>query len=69
MPDHRIAPQLDADGAPIDLAPPCGGSWIRDADGGLSPADESTAAAAGLAWPAPTAQTKPAAVKAAGQKE
>ena len=34
-----------------DVNPPCGGSWLRDADGGLSPADADTAAAAGLAWP------------------
>lgn len=30
--------------------PPCGGSWIRDEDGGLTPGDADTAAAAGLAW-------------------
>ncbi len=46
----RIPPQLGPTGAPLELDPPCGGSWRRDADGGLSPADESTARAAGLAW-------------------
>lgn len=29
-------------------APPCGGQWVRDADGGLRPANEATALAAGL---------------------
>lgn len=47
----RIPPVLDADGAPVELNPPFGGRWLRDADGGLSPADEATATAAGLAWP------------------
>ena len=28
--------------------PPCGGSWTREADGGLVPADEATAIRAGL---------------------
>lgn len=32
--------------------PACGGRWLRDADGGLTPADEPTATAAGLRWPA-----------------
>lgn len=36
----------------VELNPPCGGRWLRDADGGLTPADAPTAAAAGLAWPA-----------------
>lgn len=31
-------------------APPTGGNWLRHADGGLAPADESTARAAGLRW-------------------
>lgn len=31
--------------------PPTGGHWVRHADGGLAPADESTARAAGLRWP------------------
>lgn len=33
--------------------PPCGGSWIRDADGGLTPGDAATAQAAGLDWAPP----------------
>lgn len=44
---YRIEPAED--GSEID--PPHGGSWIRDADGGLVPADQSTAEGAGLAWP------------------
>lgn len=32
--------------------PATGGKWVRQADGGLAPADESTARAAGLSWPA-----------------
>ena len=36
--------------------PACGGHWRRDADGGLSPADQGTAESAGLAWPAPPAK-------------
>ena len=47
----RCEPVLGADGIPWDLLPPCGGHWLRDVDGGLSPADEGTARAAGLAWP------------------
>lgn len=35
-----------------DVNPPCGGHWLRDPDGGLTPADAETAAAAGLKWPA-----------------
>jgi len=38
--------------------PPCGGNWTRDNDGGLTPADESTATAAGLEW-APAAPATP----------
>lgn len=37
--------------------PPCGGSWIRDADGGLTPGDAETALAAGLDW-APVADAR-----------
>ena len=44
----RIAPVPGV----VEPNPPCGGRWLRDADGGLSPADAETAAAAGLAWPA-----------------
>ena len=47
---RRIPPQLGADGAPLELSPPHGGRWLRDADGGLSPADADTAAGAGLAF-------------------
>jgi len=46
----RIAPQLDADGRQVELNPPSGGSWLRDADGGLTPLDKHTAEGAGLAW-------------------
>lgn len=47
----RIEPVIDPEtGKPVELNPPCGGSWQRDADGGLLPADEQTAKAAGLQW-------------------
>lgn len=50
------APQLPARFEPTEETPepmpPSGGNWVRDADGGLSPADAVTAAAAGLRWPA-----------------
>lgn len=64
----RIAPSTDAD---TELLPPAGGSWIRDADGGLTPADEATAKGAGLDWPAATPTATPAskAVKADQAKE
>jgi len=42
----RILP--DADGH--EPTPPAGGRWVRDLDGGLTPADAQTAHAAGLAW-------------------
>jgi hypothetical protein len=48
----RIEPQTDADGQSVELTPPAGGSWLRDADGGLTPANEPTAIGAGLDWPA-----------------
>lgn len=48
----RIPPVLLPDGTPADLTPPTSGNWLRDADGGLTPADADTAALAGLAWPA-----------------
>lgn len=51
----RIEPQLDANGQAVDLNPPSGGSWIRDPDGGLTPADKYTADGAGLAWGAAAA--------------
>lgn len=35
-----------------EALPPCGGNWLREADGGLRPRDEATAKDAGLAWPA-----------------
>lgn len=47
----RIPPQLDADGQPLPITPATGGTWLREADGGLTPADEATAAAAGLLQP------------------
>lgn len=47
----RIEPMFDpSTGAAIHTAPPVGGSWIRDVDGGLTPGDETTAKAANLAW-------------------
>jgi hypothetical protein len=45
---RRIEPTLDAAGQPVEVLAPCGGSWQRDADGGLTPRDESTARDAGL---------------------
>lgn len=47
----RIEPVPGPDGQPLDLGPPCGGRWLRHADGGLAPADAGTAQDAGLAWP------------------
>lgn len=47
-PPERIEP---ADNG-AELAPPCGGNWLREADGGLRPRDADTARAAGLHWPA-----------------
>lgn len=58
---HRIPPQVAADGGVAELNPPTGGSWLRDADGGLSPADETTAVQAGLDW---TPADQPAALAA-----
>ena len=47
----RIQPlPAGADGKVPDLFPPCGGSWRRDADGGLTPLDAATAQAAGLSF-------------------
>jgi hypothetical protein len=45
--------------------PASGGNWRRDADGGLSPADQGTAESAGLAWPAlaPAASPAPSKLK------
>lgn len=40
--------------------PPCGGTWLRDADGGLTPGDADTAQAAGLAWSPPAADARTA---------
>lgn len=37
-----------APAAGVEIDPPCGGSWIRNADGSLTPADEYTALASGL---------------------
>lgn len=48
---HRMEP---VPGYP-DAPPPCAGTWLRQADGALLPGDESTATAAGLAWPASAA--------------
>ena len=49
-PATRIPPRLGEDGQPAYLDPPSGGRWLREADGGLVPADADTAAGAGLAW-------------------
>lgn len=58
---NRIEPiEKDA-----DMVPPTGGSWLRDADGGLTPLDEQTAHGAGLQWPPVQTETKPT----AGSKE
>jgi hypothetical protein len=57
----RIEPQLDADGRQVELNPPSGGSWLRDADGGLTPADAATASGAGLDWGADPAPQDPSA--------
>ncbi len=46
----RIEPVIGTNGKPDHLAPPVGGDWVRDPDGGLTPADEATAKAAGLGW-------------------
>lgn len=35
----RIEPVLGADGNPVELNPPAGGRWARDADGGLTRVD------------------------------
>lgn len=51
---QRIEPRLAENGHSLELSPPCGGRWLRDADGGLRPADTDTARAAGLAWPGGT---------------
>lgn len=52
QPPTRIEPQRDAvTGKPLELNPPASGLWLRDADGGLTPADQATAERAGLAWP------------------
>lgn len=47
---ERIEPPAEG-----EAMPPCGGSWVREADGGLRPRDEATAKDAGLHWPAPKA--------------
>lgn len=40
--------------------PGIGGNWLRHPDGGLAPADEATALAAGLGWaPADTSTPTP----------
>lgn len=59
MPMRRIPPQT-VDGQTVEPLPPCGGSWIRDAAGGLTPADEATARSAGL-WDEPEPASEPAA--------
>jgi hypothetical protein len=52
QPKYCLPPTRDTDGEL--LPPPSGGSWLRHADGSLSPADECTARNAGLAWAAAT---------------
>lgn len=56
-PDTACAPWrlTPVPGCP-DVAPAMAGSWHRAPDGGLEPRDQATAQAAGLAWPAPSAQ-------------
>lgn len=46
-----MATRIPPSGGPSPVMPPTGGSWTRDADGGLTPGDAQTAAAAGLTWP------------------
>jgi hypothetical protein len=60
---RRIEPALDAKGNPVDQLPPCGGSWLRDADGGLTPRDEATARDAGLLNETPAAAESSASVQ------
>lgn len=43
-----------------ETVPPCGGSWVRNPDGSLTPADDATAQAAGLLVPAPAPTPAPA---------
>lgn len=50
---RRIEPHPEG----LELSPPTGGSWVREPDGGLAPADAATAAAAGLEWPEETPAT------------
>ena len=47
----KLGPARDGDDQPIELLPPCGGRWIRYADGSLEPSDIETAIAAGLYVP------------------
>lgn len=49
--DATLPQTIPATKADPEPAPPCAGSWLREADGGLRPRDEGTARAAGLAWP------------------
>ncbi len=56
----RIEPLPDGS----DQGPPCGGSWQRDADGGLTPLDAATALAAGLHWSVPPVPPVPLALQA-----
>ena len=67
---YRISPNPEAG---VEVAPPSGGCWLRDADGGLTPADQETAQGAGLDWPVPaqaSQQTQaPVAAKAVSAKE
>lgn len=55
-PEPTPAPPLPARIEPTESVPEplpvTGGKWVRQVDGGLAPADESTARAAGLRWPA-----------------
>lgn len=59
----RLEPQFDNQGKAIELVPHHGGSWIRDPDGGLTPADKATAEGAGLAWGADAALAEMAAAE------
>jgi hypothetical protein len=45
-PPLRIAPTPERP----EPTPPVGGAWLTHPDGGLAPADEETARAAGLGW-------------------
>lgn len=50
MKTSKAHPAEEAAAAPPgqEVNPPCGGSWLRQPDGSLVPADEATAQASGI---------------------